>query len=483
VATTYPVGSALRRLASFDPAPAAAPRPDPVRAARPDRPWLVPCFLLGADVVVGSSASLVLTSSAWLLVVGWVAVVGVTGGYRRPGLTGPRASQLRVPFLVLLVTIELGLPAAARPWLRGELLAVLVTLAGTGWATRAITAGEAWSRVAGGVPKPRAVLVGGRGSLTAALKERREELSRSLTLVGAYVLDADQQAAGVVDLALDPGEGLAGLPHTLTRLRADLVLVVPGPRLGARTVRQMAWGLESAGVELCVLSGLPDSVGGRASVIAAGSVPLVHLTRSRRHGWQAVVKAVWERAAALLMLVVAAPFLALLGLLIRLDSPGPTLYRQLRVGRDERLFTMYKLRTMTDGAHDDVAALGDLDEGAGLLFKVRADPRVTRVGRVLRRFSLDELPQLWNVVRGDMALVGPRPPLPEEVARYDRDVYHRLVVKPGLTGLWQVSGRSDLSWAEAVRLDLHYVDSWTLTLDLRILLRTFVAVLSHRGAY
>jgi exopolysaccharide biosynthesis polyprenyl glycosylphosphotransferase len=424
--------------------------------------------------------SLVVGSPAWLLATGWVVLVAGTGGYRRPGLTGGRTSLPRVPFLALLVVIEL---IAARPWLRVELVAVLVALAGVGWGSRAITAGEPWCRSAGGVRRPRAVLVGGRGSLTAVLKDRREELSRSMTLVGAFVLDADAGPTGVVDLAMSPDEGLAGLPGMLDRLRADLVLVVPGPRLGATTVRRLAWGLESAGVELCVLSGLPDSVAARSAVIAAGSVPLVHLTRPRRNGWEALVKVTWERVAALLMLLVALPALAVLILLIRLDTPGPAIYRQIRVGRGERLFTMYKLRTMTDRAHDDVAALSDLDEGAGVLFKVRADPRVTRVGRVLRRFSLDEVPQLWNVVRGDMALVGPRPPLPEEVAQYDHDVYHRLVVRPGLTGLWQVSGRSDLSWTEAVRLDLHYVDSWTLGLDLRILLQTVGAVLSHRGAY
>ncbi len=482
MATTYPVGMDLRRLASFEPAAARAHRSDPAPATTPYRPWLVPCVLLGTDLVVGSSMSLVAGSPVWMLVVGWVALVAVVGGYRRPRLTGARATLPRVPFVTLLVAIELG-PVAARPWLRGELLAVLVALTGVGWASRAITAGESWCRSAGGVHRPRAVLVGGRGSLTAVLKERREELSRSMTLVGAYVLDADQRAGGVVDLAPSPDDALARLPLTLARLEADLVLVVPGPRLGSTTVRRLAWGLESAGVELCVLSGLPDSVAGRTDVVAAGSVPLVHVGRPRRLGWQALVKVTWERAAALSSLLAAIPVLALLILLVRLDSPGPAIFRQIRVGRDERLFTMYKLRTMTDGAHGDVAELSDLDEGAGVLFKVRADPRVTRVGRWLRRFSLDELPQLWNVVRGDMALVGPRPPLPEEVAQYDHDVYHRLVVRPGLTGLWQVSGRSDLSWTEAVHLDLHYVDSWTLGLDLRILLQTFGAVLSHRGAY
>jgi lipopolysaccharide/colanic/teichoic acid biosynthesis glycosyltransferase len=181
------------------------------------------------------------------------------------------------------------------------------------------------------------------------------------------------------------------------------------------------------------------------------------------------------------MLLVLAPLLAILAVWIRLDSPGPVLYRQTRVGRHGRPFTMLKLRTMHTGAETVRDVLeNDVD---AVLFKARRDPRVTRIGRVLRRYSLDELPQLVNVLRGEMALVGPRPALPAEVAAYDDDPLRRLVVRPGLTGLWQVSGRSDLSWTESVRLDLDYVDNWSLRRDVAIVGRTVQAVLSHRGAY
>ena len=190
-----------------------------------------------------------------------------------------------------------------------------------------------------------------------------------------------------------------------------------------------------------------------------------------------------ERLAAAAGLVLLLPALVLFAALVRADSPGPALYRQSRVGRDGRRFTMYKFRSMSCSADVERVGLALVNDADGVLFKVYEDPRVTDVGRWMRRWSVDELPQLWNVVRGDMSLVGPRPALPEEVARYDVDPTRRLAVKPGLTGLWQVSGRSDLSWAEAVRLDVTYVDNWSLRLDARILLRTVKAVLGHRGAY
>ena len=190
-----------------------------------------------------------------------------------------------------------------------------------------------------------------------------------------------------------------------------------------------------------------------------------------------------ERGFAAVALLVLLPFLALTALLIRLDSRGAALFSQRRVGRNGQEFTVYKFRTMYADAEALLTELRQHNECDGPLFKMRRDPRVTRVGRLLRRFSLDELPQLWNVVRGDMALVGPRPPLPTEAAVYADDVTRRLLVKPGLTGLWQVSGRSDLSWQESVRLDLYYVENWSLALDAMVIWKTLWAVARGRGAY
>jgi exopolysaccharide biosynthesis polyprenyl glycosylphosphotransferase len=191
-----------------------------------------------------------------------------------------------------------------------------------------------------------------------------------------------------------------------------------------------------------------------------------------------------DRAAAGLLALLISPLLLVIGTAIRLTSRGPAFFRQTRIGKDGREFTMVKFRTMVVDAERQRADLADQNErGEGLLFKIRNDPRVTPVGRFLRKYSLDELPQVVNVLTGRMSLVGPRPPLPEEVALYGADVRRRLLVKPGVTGLWQISGRSDLSWDESVRLDLRYVENWSLTLDLMILWKTAFAVARGAGAY
>ncbi|WP_304048344.1 sugar transferase [Jatrophihabitans endophyticus] len=196
------------------------------------------------------------------------------------------------------------------------------------------------------------------------------------------------------------------------------------------------------------------------------------------------VKSVADRVIALLALVVLAPVLLALALAIRLDSSGPALFRQRRVGRNGEMFTMLKFRSMRTGAESELSTLlGRNEVDGGVLFKLRSDPRVTAVGRWLRRTSVDELPQLINVLTGSMSLVGPRPPLPDEVAAYPAPARRRLTVKPGLTGLWQVSGRSDLSWEDSLRLDLSYIDDWSLALDTAVLFKTFGAVLRAEGAY
>jgi exopolysaccharide biosynthesis polyprenyl glycosylphosphotransferase len=200
-------------------------------------------------------------------------------------------------------------------------------------------------------------------------------------------------------------------------------------------------------------------------------------------GMRRVAKGVLDRVGAAVVVLLLLPALIGIALTVRFTSRGPILFRQQRVGRDGRLFWMLKFRTMVDGAEGMLRELVAADEGNGVLFKIRNDPRVTRVGRVLRRYSLDELPQLFNVLRGDMSLVGPRPPLSSEVEQYGLDMRRRFLVKPGLTGLWQISGRSDLSWGDSERLDLRYVENWSLALDLMILWKTFGAVRRGSGAY
>lgn len=213
------------------------------------------------------------------------------------------------------------------------------------------------------------------------------------------------------------------------------------------------------------------------------NVPASSLALRDWCGWQLRVKRGVDLVLSALLLVLLAPSFLLIAIAIRLDSRGPVIFRQTRCGKDGRLFTFFKFRSMVDGAEDQQENLEDFNEADGPIFKIRNDPRLTRVGRVLRRTSLDELPQVWNVLRGDMSLIGPRPPIPSEVLRYEPWQRRRLLAVPGITGLWQVSGRSELSFEEMVELDFEYIQRWSLWLDLRIAVRTVLTVLSTRGAY
>ncbi|MCY0920598.1 sugar transferase [Streptomyces sp. H27-G5] len=262
-----------------------------------------------------------------------------------------------------------------------------------------------------------------------------------------------------------------------------VVAVTPDPHWSPDRLQRLAWNLEGSDAEMVVAPVLMEVAGPRLHVDAVLGIPLLRVSMPIFTGARRAVKEVVDRLGALVLLMLFTPLMALVALLVLTDSRGGVFYRQRRVGKDGREFTMVKFRTMVSGADRARAALAELNEGAGLLFKLRRDPRVTRVGSMLRRYSIDELPQLLNVLTGSMSLVGPRPPLPEESAAYGPDIRRRLLVKPGLTGLWQISGRSDLPWEEAVRLDLRYVEDWSLALDTVILWKTLRAVVQGQGAY
>jgi exopolysaccharide biosynthesis polyprenyl glycosylphosphotransferase len=250
-----------------------------------------------------------------------------------------------------------------------------------------------------------------------------------------------------------------------------------------RRLQQLAWRLEGSGAEMVVAPTLMEVAGPRLHVSGVLGMPLLRVSAPVFTGMRRIIKGVFDRIGSFLLIVMCLPVMTLAALAIMIDSRGGPFYTQRRVGKSGREFTIVKFRTMVRDADRRKAALAADNEGAGVLFKMRKDPRITRVGAILRRYSIDELPQLFNVFTGSMSLVGPRPPLPEESARYEADVRRRLLVKPGLTGLWQVSGRSDLPWEEAVRLDLRYVEDWSLALDAMILWKTFRAVLGGQGAY
>jgi exopolysaccharide biosynthesis polyprenyl glycosylphosphotransferase len=277
--------------------------------------------------------------------------------------------------------------------------------------------------------------------------------------------------------------GLHDLARHVRRGRYRIVAVTADAYWTPSRLRQLAWDLEGSDAEMVVAPVLMEVAGPRVHVTGVLGMPMLRVAAPVFTGTRRMVKEIVDRVGAAFLLLVLSPLLLVIGAAVLIDSRGGVFYTQRRVGRDGREFTMVKFRTMVRNAHALRERLLAADEGAGPLFKLRSDPRVTRVGAVLRRWSLDEVPQLCNVLAGSMSLVGPRPPLPDETARYGPAVRRRLLVKPGLTGLWQVSGRSDLSWDEAVRLDLRYVEDWSLALDAVILWKTARAVFSGDGAY
>jgi exopolysaccharide biosynthesis polyprenyl glycosylphosphotransferase len=307
-----------------------------------------------------------------------------------------------------------------------------------------------------------------------------------MQVVAACLPDDEAADPGVRRRLAEAGVTVAG-DFAAVRLgvehaNARSVAVLAGD-LAADEMRRLAWELEATGADLIVSTGLPEVSAQRVHVQHVGGMPLLRLDGPQYTGAHRIVKGVFDRAAAAVGLLLVSPVLLVLAVLVRCTSAGPAFFLQTRVGRAGKPFRMVKFRSMYVDAEERLAELRDRNDVDGLLFKMREDPRITRFGRILRRFSLDELPQLINVLTGSMSLVGPRPPLPTEVAQYGEDTKRRLLVKPGLTGLWQVSGRSDLSWEESVRLDLHYVENWSLAMDMVVLLKTAKVVVRAHGAY
>ena len=334
----------------------------------------------------------------------------------------------------------------------------------------------------------------GEGGLTIVLAiGGREQAARLIRLLNG----APEQEFVVVGVCVPtsgvrPGEKLSGVPvlgdlddvgQTAHEVGAGAVAVCSSHEVTADVVRRLGWELERYGVDLMLTAELADVAVPRITVSPAPGMSLLHVDTPRFEGPKFSVKQVMDWGLTALLTILVSPVLLVITLAVALTSRGPVFYLSHRVGRGGRTFPMVKFRTMYVGADRDVVALAATNEAAGPLFKMRADPRITRVGRVLRRYSLDELPQLFNVLCGHMSLVGPRPPLPHEVAAYEERMRRRLLVKPGMTGLWQVTGRSDLSWEESVRLDVYYAENWTPFLDLLILAQTARAVVSGRGAY
>ncbi|WP_206051912.1 sugar transferase [Nocardioides ferulae] len=437
---------------------------------------LLPLFDGGRAV----TADLTLVGPAIVLI--WLAALTLGGAYR-VDMFGAGTEEFRRVLHATLFT--------------GGLVAV-----GTFFAKYPLSRGFYFLLFAVGVP----ALLLGRYALRRALHQaRRHGRVQHRVLIAGDPAHVDEVAAvlrrerwlgyrvvGAATPTLELEETRAGVPvvgdcgditAVVREQAADVVFFASGALTSAAQMRRIAWDLEEDDVQVVVAPTVTDVSGERVRVRPVGGLPLVHIDAPRSTDASRWGKRLFDVVGATALLVVAAPLLAVSALWIKLHDGGPVLFRQLRIGRGGEEFGCLKLRTMVVDAEARLAELHAATGHTEGLFKLKDDPRITGPGRWLRRFSLDELPQLVNVLRGDMSLVGPRPPLPQEVAAYEPDTVRRLRVRPGLTGLWQVSGRSDLSWSEAIRLDLYYVDNWSMLQDLSILVKTVGAVLQRRGAY
>ncbi len=401
-------------------------------------------------------------------------------------ILGQGADELRrLVNAFALAAVALGLTALAmdigyfRPWVFGVLpITGIVTLASRYGLRRVLHA----QRSRGLCMHP--VLVAGSLDEVADLIERTRRESHygwsvtGVCIPGASPNDRAHEVRGVPVVG-----GLDDVPELVRGGVYRVVAVAPDVHWTRRRLRDLAWNLEGVPVELVVTPALMEITGPRLHVAPVYGLTLLRVSLPTFHGARWALKGALDRILACLALFLLAPLLLAVALAVNLEDRGPVFFWQQRVGKAGRCFWMVKFRSMVIDAEQRRSELELTNEGSGPLFKLRADPRVTRVGVVLRRYSLDELPQLINVIIGDMSVVGPRPPLPAEVEKYELDARRRLLVKPGLTGLWQVSGRSGLSWEETVRLDLRYVENWSFAMDLMIVWKTVAAVLRGKGAY
>jgi exopolysaccharide biosynthesis polyprenyl glycosylphosphotransferase len=328
----------------------------------------------------------------------------------------------------------------------------------------------------------KVIAVGHLGSVQHLVERMRGAQYHGMDVVAACVPSGRNDPA-LESLGVPVVGDFNSVASAVRRLDADVVAVLPSPELGGAALRRLGWALEDTRADLLVAPSVVEVVGPRIAIRPVCGLPLLHVERPEIRGVRQIAKSIFDRSSAVAAILLLSPLLLGVALAIKATSRGPVFFRQERIGRSGQPFTMWKFRSMVINADELVAKLAESNDGKGVLFKMKRDPRVTRVGAFIRRYSIDELPQLFNVVIGDMSLVGPRPPLRREVEQYSHDVRRRLMVKPGLTGLWQINGRSDLDWDEAVRLDLRYVENWSFAFDLMIIWKTLGAVLASRGAY
>jgi exopolysaccharide biosynthesis polyprenyl glycosylphosphotransferase len=322
----------------------------------------------------------------------------------------------------------------------------------------------------------RAIVIGDRAKVDHIARVIKRTEGTGYTVVGAIT------ARGTQNRIADDVEVIGDYAHAvdaISRADVDTVILAGADDLDPQSMRVLGWELADRDIQWVVAPAMTDIAGPRYHARPVAGLPLVHVAYPRLEGSRRVLKRTFDIFGSFVLIVLLSPLMLGAALAVKFTSPGPVLYQQERIGRRGRTFGMYKIRSMVRGADDQLASLLDLEgTSAQPLFKVNDDPRITPVGSFLRKHSMDELPQLFNVLRGDMSLVGPRPQRPAEVALYDDAAHRRLLVKPGMSGLWQVSGRSNLLWEDAIRLDLYYVENWSFMQDIQILFRTIKAVVA-----
>lgn len=479
------------------PLAAGLPVPGPRVHQPPGAPWesRYRWAVIVSDAVATIVATLVVGGlllhrhgpGAWrvpgiLAAVTLVVVCGTVGFNRgwHPSILGQGAEEFRRlgrGLAATLVVLALGGLILGRPELRPWVFVVVPAVAVCAVAFRyQLRRFLHRARRSGRCLLP-VLAAGGRDTVRDLIDRTRRAPHLGWRVDAACVADA-ADIGGVPVLG-----GLGDLARHVREGGYRIVAVTADAYWSPLRLRQLAWDLEGSDAEMVVAPTLMEIAGPRLHVTGVLGMPMLRVAAPVFTGTRRVVKEVVDRAGALALLAVLSPVLLGIAVLISVDSRGPVFHTQRRIGKDGHPFTMLKFRTMVRDPEALRATLLAARDGSGLVFRLRGDPRVTRVGRRLLRYSLDELPTLWNVLTGHMSLVGPRPPRPDETARYGPDVRRRLLVKPGLTGLLQVSGRGDLSWDEAVRLDLRYVEDWSLAMDAAILWKTLRAVFRGDGTY
>jgi exopolysaccharide biosynthesis polyprenyl glycosylphosphotransferase len=412
----------------------------------------------------------------------WLGSVGVAGGYD-PRFIGVGTEEFR-RVLNAAVALTAGVAivsyVAKLDLARGYLVVALPCAFAFDLAARYFMRKRLHRRRRVGQFMRRTVAVGHAAPVADLVTLLRRDSHHGLAVVAACVAGTESQSE-VADVPVYGG--LDSVPSVVSQFNADTVAVLSSPEMDSARLRELAWDLEETGTDLWVASALLDVAGPRTTIHPVAGLPLLHVDHAELAGGKRVIKGIFDKITAALALILLAPLFVAIALTIKVTDHGPVFFRQARIGKDGTPFKVWKFRTMVVDAEAATAQFLRANEADRILFKMRQDPRITRVGAWLRRCSLDKLPQLFNVLRGNMSLVGPRPALPVEVKEYGNHMRRRLAVKPGITGLWQVSGRSDLSWDEAMRLDVRYVENWSLALDLQIIWKTLSAVARGSSAY